>query len=101
MIDGYVGMPYPSELADMPQPRWEDAHGVVHVAGTHFNASVWTECGLVIVRHRSMSRVQMLPDTYLHSDRLASCLQCICIEDRVSENIRSGAMINAGEILTI
>jgi hypothetical protein len=55
-------------------PGWKDAHGIVHIAGTHAYNQVSTECGLIIAAVGTRGR--SWPD-YEECLEPPTCIMCI------------------------
>jgi hypothetical protein len=79
----------PDEPVEEWTPRWRDAHGVVHVMGSHMSMMAFTECG---VRVAQRSRLDLAwTDLYEAIRDAPTCAQCIH-EEAMLHSLRGFAL---------
>jgi hypothetical protein len=61
---------------DVYTPGWKDAHGVVHIAGSHGYRRVYAECGEIIAESDDTSPSGIAP-AYEVCVEPPTCLMCI------------------------
>ena len=61
-------------------PGWKDAHGIVHISGTHSYMAVFAECGITIAVGGSPSRTY---PQYEDTVEAPTCIMCIGLNSRM------------------
>ena len=83
--------------------HWRDTDGVVHVAGTFRQRTVWTESGVLIAKfagpRHSVDMDESCP-LFIRDERHPTCLRCIADSDIFLYELKGEAVVNPLVLMT-